>query len=257
MSRSLQPKEGGLNDVISLLHKDAATTIRFAPQLRRSAGARPTQRVRLSNASTPRSRTTRIRVAAAKKAVQVAEAGVGKAQRDYASALADAAADDAAPPMSGMRAARQAVVEAQDSVAADEGALAQLKGTLPDFEAEFREAEIAVEAEISKILAVAVQNLIEKATEIARELSPLRKALLAFVMNDFPPRVSDRLAFDRGRQPLREAQNSVDAFFQAYDAIEDRQVDFWAVARRKICAQTRTRPCPTSPRHRRTPNERH
>ena len=179
---------------------------------------------------------TRSSVAAADKAVTVAEKGVEEARAAHAQALADAAAGDAAPPISGMRAARQAVVDAQDEVEAAKGALAQLKGTLPDFEAELREADIAVEAEISKILAVAVQELMDQAAEIARELLPLRRALLAFVMNDSPPRVSDRLAFDRGRQPLREAQAAVDAFFQAYDSIEDSQIDVWAFARKQLRA---------------------
>ena len=175
-------------------------------------------------------------VSAAEAKVKAAEKGVQEAQQAHAYAIADAATADGPLPASGVRAARQAVVDAADEVEAAQGALAQLKATLPDFEAELREADIAVEAEISKIFAEAVRKLMDQAAEIARELLPLRRALIAFVMNDSPPRVSDRLAFDRGRQPLREAQNSVDAFFQAYDSIEDLQIDVWAVARKQLRA---------------------
>ena len=95
----------------------------------------------------------------------------------HAQALADAAAGDAAPPISGMRAARQAVVDAQDEVEAAKGALAQLKGTLPDYEAELREAEIAVEAAISAILAEASKKADrESHLDCARTLAAAQSA---------------------------------------------------------------------------------
>jgi hypothetical protein len=177
---------------------------------------------------------TRSSVRAAEAAVLTAEANVKKAQETHARAIADAATADDTIPISGIRAARQNVTDAEDQAAALMVALAQLRQDLSAWQADAREKEIAVEAAISAILAEAARKLIEKAAEIARELSPLRKALLAFVLNDRPPGVTDHLAFDRGREPLLEAQAAVDTFFQSFDGIEDKQFDLWTAVRKRL-----------------------
>jgi len=171
---------------------------------------------------------TRIAVREAERAVKAAEAGIQTARENHAAALADAAASDAAPPASGMRAARQAVEDAQDEVEAVKEALVQLKQNLPSFESTAREADIAVDEKISALLAVQVQQLLNKAREIASQLSPLRNALVAFLKDH--PSGADVLAFNRGRKPLADMEAEVRTFFHNLNAVDERH-DPWGAAR--------------------------
>jgi hypothetical protein len=210
---SLRTKDG----VADPLRAELAAAIKTAEEARAAADRQ--------KAAIERTRSSRLRATAA---VKVAEEGVGKAQEAHARAIADAAADDAAPPTSGMRAARQAVVDAQDEADALKAAVEELKARLPDFEAAAREADIAVEAAISAILAVQAQQLLAKADAIARELAPLRNALFA-LWKDNPSGTVDLLAFQRGRAPLAEVQTAVAAFSEAVNAID--KSDLWEQAR--------------------------
>ena len=118
------------------------------------------------------------------------------------------------------------------TLAAHEGALAELKSALPAWEAAAREADIAVETAISAVLAPHAHALLERAAAIARELAPLRGVLLA-LLSERP--AGDVLAFERGRAPLSEAQNAARSFLQRVSAVDDKQaVDPWRQARESL-----------------------
>ena len=180
---------------------------------------------------------TRSSIVAATKAVQTAQEGVEKAREAHAQALADAAATaDAQAPASGVRAARQIVEDKEDELSALKGALAQLKAELPSWENAAREADIAVEATISAVLAPHAHALLERAAAIARDLSPLRGALLA-ILSDHPAQGADVVAFEKGRVPLSEVQNAARSFFHRVSAVDDKQaVDPWLQARERLRA---------------------
>jgi hypothetical protein len=175
---------------------------------------------------------TRSSLRVAEKTLTVAEKGVEEARAAHAQALADAAASDTTPPASGVQAARQLIVLAQDEIEALKGALAQLRADLPAWENAVREADIAVEAAISAVLAVKAQQVLDKAREIARGLSPLRNALAA-LLKDHPSGAADYLAFERGRKPLAETQAAVAAFFQTINAVDNKN-DTWKQAREAL-----------------------
>jgi chromosome segregation ATPase len=178
---------------------------------------------------------TRGSVRAAERAVTTAQEGVGKAREAHAQALADSASSDTAPPASGMRAARQAVEDAQDEVEAAKGALAQLKQELPLWEGAAREADIAVEAAISAVLAVQVQPVLDRANGLLRELIPLRKTLFA-LLNDLPSAAGDVSAFERGRKPLAEMRAAVANLYTAAYFVDTSPVDTWTSARAALRA---------------------
>ena len=209
----------------------AATMIRFARNWRRRLKLRA-KHARLSSAASWRSNRICSSIAAAKKAVQAAEAGVAKAARDYASALANAAANDAPPPASGVAVARQAVVEAQDAVAAHEGALAELKAQIPDWEADAREKEIAAAAAVNAVLAPHIGQLLDKAQAIQREMIPIVQTLFAYFN---APKSSDPIAAGREGKPLAEIEDAVGKFFANYGYIpEPETANPWQGARERL-----------------------
>jgi hypothetical protein len=175
----------------------------------------------------------RLQVRAGEKAIKAAEEGVTKAQREYAGALADAAATDTPAPTSNIRVARQVVVDRTDELEAARLAFAQLKADLPGWENTAREAAITVEATISAILAVSALQLIERANEIARQLAPVRDALAA-LWSEKPSGAADYLAHERGHAPLVEAKAAAAVFFQTVKIIDDKHADIWLVARERL-----------------------
>ncbi len=176
----------------------------------------------------------RFNVRSGEKLVKAAEEAVTTAQRTYADELAAAASDDAASPPSGFRAARQDVINAQDELEAGKLAYAQLKADLPSWENAARESDVAVEAAISAILAVSARQILDRAYELGRQLTPL-KNILAALWNERAPTTAEYQAFDRGRRPLAEAKASAATFFQAIKMIDDKS-DIWRVARERLRA---------------------
>jgi hypothetical protein len=174
---------------------------------------------------------TRASMYAAGAAVEKAQEGVGKSQRDYATALAaSAAASGAPPPSSGVRKARQAVTDAEDHRDALKAALAKLEEDLPFVVADLRNAEIAVDQAISMILAEPAQQLIKRGEEIASQLGPIRQALAALWAEHSPGEHHAALAHQSGRRPLEETKEAASSFLQSTSAVE-RGRDLWAAAR--------------------------
>lgn len=147
----------------------------------------------------------------AEKAVSAAEEGIGAAREAHARALADAAAADTAPPLSSMRAARQAVTDAQDQAEALKAALAELKARLPDWERTARDADVEVERCISAILAPHAQKLFDRALALERDLAPIRQAL-ATLLQDRHKTSADVLGHERSRAPLGEVYAGIMRF---------------------------------------------
>jgi hypothetical protein len=116
-------------------------------------------------------------VRAAEAAAKEAEKAVTKAHQTHAEAIAAAAADDAAPRASGVRAARQAQVDAEDEVEAAKAALAQLKADLPAWAKTVANAEAKIEETISAILEPYARQVLDRARELERQMAPVRKAL--------------------------------------------------------------------------------
>ncbi len=172
---------------------------------------------------------TRSSVIAAEKAVKTAEEGVPLAAAAYAQALADAAADETAPPKSGVAAARLAVVDAQDEVEALKGALAQLKADLPGLQESALAEEVEVDSAISAVLLVPARALYERTSTLELELEPLRQAL-ATLLKDRMPEAGDALAHQRGRAPL----NEVYAGIMKFGAWRAGGPDLWTVARQRL-----------------------
>jgi|SRR5487761_1822875 hypothetical protein len=173
--------------------------------------------------------------AAAKKAQEAVEA----AQRDYAVALADAAANGSAPPASGVKAARQAVQDAQEEVDAQKAALAQLRADLPAWENDAREKQIVVEKAISLILAREVQPLLERARKILREFIPYRILFNALVRGSSISShegKADAIAIRRGHEPFDEATRALNQFLQEARAVDDRFPDIWQETRERLRA---------------------
>jgi chromosome segregation ATPase len=176
----------------------------------------------------------RAAVRAAEAAVKSAEKGVEEARQVHARAIADAATADAPPPASGVRAARQAVTDAQDELEAAKGALDQLKADLPGWEEAARTADVAVEAAISEILAPHAQALLAKVQELSRQLSPLRSALRA-LFETAPARADEYFAWDQGRRPLSAVLEAARSYFETANHIAGC-ADPWRAARELLRA---------------------
>ena len=170
-----------------------------------------------STASVRRFERTRSFVAAADKAVTGGRKGSGRSSRWLMrKRMADAAAgrrgaadkrNARRPASRGRRAGRGRGGERGAGTA---------QGPLPDFEAELREDEIAVEAAISAILAEASKKADRESHRDRARTFAAAQSAARVVMNDHPPRVTDHFSLDRGRQPLRAAQNSVDSLLPQF-----------------------------------------
>ena len=171
---------------------------------------------------------------AAETAVTAAEEAVKTAQQDHAAALANAAADDAPAPASGVRAARRAATDAADELGAVKGAMAELKANLPGLIEAARAADVAVEVAISAILAPVARQLLVRAQAVQRLFMPLRSALFA-LFESVPAGMDESLAFERARRPLAGVRADVAKFFETLEAV-DRQVDPWREARELLRA---------------------
>ncbi len=178
---------------------------------------------------------TRDAVRVAKKTVLAAEDDIFKAQEIYATALADAAASEAAVPTGGVQAARQAVVDAQDQLEALQSALAQLRADLPAWENAVRQAEIVLDQAISSILVPSVQQLLDRAALVRDELRPIRRALLALV-NEQPPNGFDHSTFESGKKPLGEIRQAVLSFLSTMWKDDDEADNPWRAARERLRA---------------------
>jgi hypothetical protein len=96
-----------------------------------------------------------------------------------------------------VRAARQAVVDAEDELEAQRAALAQMRADLPNWQTEIVAADTEVEAAISAILAPLAEKLIARGREIASQLSPIREALAALWGEPSPANHDEALAHEQ------------------------------------------------------------
>jgi hypothetical protein len=171
-------------------------------------------------------------------AIAAAQKAVEKAQKDHVDAIAAAAALDAPTPASTVPAARKAVVEVQEQVEAARAALTKLQAGLADWEREASEASTAVEAAISAILAPHVIELVKAARKIADQLTPIKVMMTALLhdQQDSPPPAQQReyFAFEKGRQPLEEAEAIVRGFFQDTRQWNMPAANPWNAAREKL-----------------------
>lgn len=172
---------------------------------------------------------------AGETAVKASEEAVKTAQKDHAAAIAKAAADDAPPPASAVRAARQAAIDAADELGAAEGAVAELKTSLPGLIADARTADIGVEAAISAILAPEAKALLVRARSVQKLLMPLKRAL-AQLFERLPVPMDEALAFQRSRRPLEGIQAEVRKFFETIDADGGDRANPWSAARELLRA---------------------
>lgn len=178
----------------------------------------------------------------AKKTLAAREADVSKAAEADAEAMALAATNDEAAPVSRVRAARQAVVDARDQMDAATAALKQLRLDLPDWEAASRESAIAVEVALSGIIAPHARRLLDRANELKRELAPIRHSLLILFHASAESRSSDLLAFERGRKPLADLLDAI-CRIDMWDGSGKEQGGVWQEAR----ARLRADPCAALP----------
>jgi hypothetical protein len=176
-------------------------------------------------------------VRAAEAAAKDAEKAVTKAREAHAEAIAAAAANDAAPPASGVRAARQAQVDSEDEVEAAKAALDQLRGDLPTVEAAAREANIAVEAAINAILAPHARQLLAKGMELKCQLAPV-VAVLSALSNDTPAGKPHDQYLDAAKmhKPLAEVRKDDQAFFETFNKFDRGGADPWVSARERLRA---------------------
>jgi len=175
-------------------------------------------------------------VRAAESAVEEAEKGVTTAREAHAAAIADASANDTAPPASGMRMARLAKVEAEDEVEAAKAALAQLKADLPAVEANARAAAVAIDAAISLILAPYARQLLAKAIALKSQYSPVIAELWA-IFQDTPAGKPFDQHFDaqKGQAPLAEIRKEIEIFFETFAKFDRTGVnDPWKSARERL-----------------------
>ena len=180
----------------------------------------------------------RAAVRVAEKQVEAANEAVVEARQNHAKDLAAAAATDAPAPASKIRAARQAVVDAEDEVAATKDALDALKAKLPEVEATAKEREIAIDVAISgAIMAPAAERLLERARAIRQQLSPL-KQILRQIFSDDPARGTttndDYLHAVRRQAPLAEVRLAVDAFLREGDAGVAAAENPWRAYRERL-----------------------
>ena len=174
---------------------------------------------------------TRAEAKTAEKLIKTAEEGIEEAKQSYADALAAAAATDAPAPVSRIREARQRVVDCTDEAAAKRDALQKLNLATRDYEHEARQADIAVEAAISAVLAQQVQALVNKGREIARHLAPIWQTLLAHLADNTATGVVDVAAFQKGRGPLVGIEKEVRELLYSANAINEKQPNPWHAAR--------------------------
>ena len=150
-------------------------------------------------------------VRAAEAAAKEAEKAVTKARETHAEAIAAAAANDAAPPASGVRAARQAQVDAEDEVEAAKAALAQLKADLPAWEKAAVDAEVEVQKAISEILEPCARQLVHRARQLEQQMAPIRQALEDLCADSTEP----------SRKPLANVRAEAAGFLQPVRKITD------------------------------------
>jgi hypothetical protein len=125
--------------------------------------------------------------------IKVAEAKIEEERAAHARALADAAADDAPAPASGIKAARQSLNDLHDEREAVATALNDLKKQLPDMELAIKQADADVDAEISKLLQPLASELIALDRRLSADLAHVRGTLAVLLSSGdiLPPDARD------------------------------------------------------------------
>jgi hypothetical protein len=170
----------------------------------------------------------------AEASVETAQKGVEKAKQADARALAHAAAHETKAPKNTMRAARQAVTDAEDRRDALRAARDRLEA---DWERDLGQAEVAVEAAISAILAPVAVRLIKRGEEIEAQLTPIKRVLSAlWYQADRPSQYGAGAAFDTGRAPLEETRAAAGDWLQSINEYDVAVPDPFLIARAKLRA---------------------
>jgi len=175
-------------------------------------------------------------VRAAEAAVEEAEAAVVQAREEHADAIAQASADDTALPASGVLAARAAKTTAEDQLEAAKSAHAKLRADLSAYEANAREKNIAIDVEISLILAPFARQLLAKAIALKSQYSPVIGELWA-IFQDTPAGKPFDQHFDahKGQAPLAEVRKEIEIFFETFAKFDRTGVnDPWAQNRLRL-----------------------
>jgi len=178
-------------------------------------------------------------VRAAEAAVDESEKGVVQAREEHADAIAQASADDVAPPASNVRAARAAKTAAEDELEAAKAAHAKLKADLPAYEANARAATVAVNSAISAIMVPHARALLSKAIALKNALSPAVSQLYALLFSDTPGGRPFHEQGDavKGQAPLAEVLKEIEIFFETFAKFDRTGVnDPWARAREQLRA---------------------
>jgi hypothetical protein len=170
--------------------------------------------------------------------IAAAERNVAKTRQRHAASIARAAASGKEAPTAGpVRAARLQLVDVADEAEANKAALLQLKADLKAAEAVARDADVAIEMAISAILAPVATRLIERGTQLAKQLLPIKKTLSALWCEaDRPSQWEAGSIFDRGRTPLKETRAAAADWLRSTNAYERPVPDPFLIARAKLRA---------------------
>ena len=139
-------------------------------------------------------------ITAAQSNIATAEKGIAKARIDAVGIIADIAVDGddiMTPPPNIVALAKAAHTDAVEALDNLRAAREQLRRTLPDFEADVRSADNAVDSAISEILREPAQRLINELRDLIARAQPLRERLLALGQAH-----ADRVVDWHGRKPI-------------------------------------------------------
>jgi hypothetical protein len=126
-------------------------------------------------------------VAKAEGKVQRASAAAAEAGERHACELAEAMADGHAAPASTTRAARAAMLDAEDEAAAAHGAHAKLKASLADLEDAALDAQNHVTSAADRVLRTSAEQVLDEAEAAALKLRELRPLLLFYLQPELDP----------------------------------------------------------------------
>jgi hypothetical protein len=157
-------------------------------------------------------------VRAAVEAVEAATKGLTTIHEEHAAAIAEAAASDTQLPTAGaVRMARQKKIDAEDELETAKQALDQLKATLPEFEANAREKNIAIDVEISLLLAPYARQLLAKAIALRSQYSPVISELWAVFADSAAAKpFNEHRDVAKGQAPLAEIRKEIEIFFETF-----------------------------------------
>ncbi|MEW6438809.1 MAG: hypothetical protein AB1508_16750 [Pseudomonadota bacterium] len=170
----------------------------------------------------------------AETTVKEADKALSEAQEKHTWATAEAAIDNAKPPLSGVRAARQRLADAKDEADAALAAWRQLRDRLHDFERAAESAKSAVDGALNAAMVPAIEELLGKMRELNREMLPYRSLLCAlFSEFDRPPRDSI-VGSERAKRPLAYVMAQAEQLWHELTAVDREVVGAWENFRARL-----------------------